>query len=47
MSLRVKCVSKAADKIFYGAGDSYILRPGIDVKYYSLGEEKLEKDGFP
>ncbi len=40
------CIESGGQKYFVRAGDSYILRPGIDVKYYSLGEEKLEKRWF-
>lgn len=40
------CIETGGRKYLVKAGDTYVLWPGIDVKYYSLGNEKLEKMWF-
>lgn len=40
------CIESGGEKYLANAGDTYMFSPGIDVKYYSLGEEKLEKKWF-
>ena len=40
------CIETGGKKYLANAGDTYVFKPGIDVKYYSLGEEKLEKKWF-
>lgn len=40
------CIETPSDKYIASAGDTYVLKQGLCVKYYSCGTEKLEKIWF-